>query len=89
MTCPKQYTSKNKYDVDTIQFHITTYEKYFGKTVKVIPSVTGFNSFKELEKYNGHVGKVRDITFTVNGKGEYIYITGCPLPISAKFLEIL
>lgn len=57
--------------------------------MKIVPSSTGYNSFKELQKYDGHVGRVNRIEFTVNGHAAHIYITGCPLALSECFLNIL
>lgn len=86
---PKYYKKYALLDRRYLSYRAEVWKKFANKKVKIVPSETGFNSFKELEKYNGHIGTVHDIDFTCNGHAAHIYITGCPLALSEQFLEIL
>ena len=86
---PKVYEKGFGMDKNYLEYRKQLWEKFANKMVKIVPSETGFNSFKELEKYNGKKGKVYEIHFTVNGRAAHIYITNCPLPLDEKFLEIV
>lgn len=86
---PKCYKKQVLLDKRYLPYREEVWKKFANKKVKIVPSETGFNSFKELEKYNGHIGTVHNIDFTCNGHAAYIYITGCPLALSEGFLEVL
>ena len=87
---PKCYNKKNRLmDSSAADYRNELWNKFSNAKVKIIPSKTGFNSFPELEKYNGTIGTVNNIEFTVNGRAAHIYITNCPLPLDEKFLEII
>ena len=86
---PKCYRTQVLLDKRYLPYREEVWSKFANKKVKIVPSETGFNSFKELEKYNGHIGTVHNINFTCNGHAAYIYVTGCPLVLSEKFLEVL
>lgn len=86
---PVCYKRQTILDKNYIPYREEVWKKFANKKVKIVPSSTGYNSFKELEKYDGHIGTVHNIDFTCNGHAAYIYITGCPLALSEKFLEIL
>ena len=86
---PKCYKKQVLLDKRYIPYREEVWTKFANKKVKIVPSEPGFNSFKELAKYNGHIGTVHNIDFTCNGHAAYIYITGCPLALSEGFLEVL
>ena len=86
---PRCYKTQVLLDKRYLPYREEVWKKFANKKVKIVPSETGFISFKELEKYNGHIGIVNNIEFTSNGHSAYIYITNCPLPLSERFLEIL
>lgn len=86
---PKCYRKSVGLDRNYLSFREEVWKNFANKKVQIIPSQNGYNSFKELEKYVGHIGKVYDIEFSVNGRAEYIYITGCPLVLGIKNLKIL
>lgn len=88
-TLPKCYQNSYGYARNYLEYRKQVWEQYANKRVKIVPSSTGYNSFKELQKYDGHVGRVNRIEFTVNGHAAHIYITGCPLALSECFLTIL
>ena len=86
---PKYYKQQASLDKRYIPYREEVWKKFTNKKVKIVPSETGFNSFKELAKYNGHIGTVHNIDFTCNGHTAHIYISGCPLALSEGFLEVL
>lgn len=86
---PKCYRSQYLMDKNYLSYRKEVWEKFANRKVKIVPSLNNYNSFKELEKYDGHIGTVHNINFTCNGRSAYIYITGCSLPLSEKFLEII
>ena len=86
---PKCYKQQVLLDKRYLPYREEVWKKFANKKVKIVPSETGFNSFKELEKYNGHIGTVYKINFTSNGHAAYIYVTGCPLALDEDFLEVL
>lgn len=88
-TLPKCYKSNYFLDKNYLSYREQIWKQYANKKVKIVPKENGYNSFKELAMYDGHIGKVQNIDFTVNGHAAHIYITGCPLALSECFLEIL
>lgn len=86
---PKCYRQQLLLDKRYIPYREKVWKKFANKKVKIVPSETGFNSFKELEQYNGHIGTAHNINFTCNGHAAYIYVTGCPLALDEKFLGVL
>lgn len=85
---PKCYYNSYGYDKGYLDYRKQVWEQYANKRVKIVPARYGYNSFKELEKYDGHIGTVNRMDFTANGHAAHIYITGCPLALSKCFLEI-
>lgn len=88
-TLPKWYKKQILLDKNYLSYREEVWKKFANQKVKIIPSSTGYNSFKELEKYDGYIGTVNNINFTCNGRSAYIYVTGCSLALSEKFLEII
>lgn len=85
---PKCYYKSYGYDRQYLDYRKQVWEQYANKRVKVVPAKYGYNSFKELEKYDGRIGTVNRMDFTANGHAAHIYITGCPFALSECFLEI-
>ena len=86
---PKCYKKQVLLDKRYIPYREEVWKKFANKKVKIVPSETGFNSFKELAKYNGHIGTVHNIDFTCTGPAASLSPPPCPFAPPARPLHPL